>query len=133
MGMEEFIIPYPPTPAGKKAWSKFYGLNAYYAGKSWPMRKRDADFWHALVAAEMERQKVRKRPFEKPVIITMFFNDRLDCSNHAMYFKLIEDSIKGRIIQDDSRRFVKGCEMYFSNDDYIRVIVREAGKNEISL
>ena len=122
---ERFIIPYPKTPAGKKQWTKTYGLNAYYAGKHWAQRKKDAEYWHTLTRYEMERQKVRKKPFEKPVIISFYWNDRLDCSNHAIMGKMIEDGIKGRIIQDDSRRWVKGIEHYFSDDDFIRVVIRE--------
>lgn len=124
---ESFVIPYPHTKAGCKAWSKRFGLNAYWSGKHWAQRKDDADFWHMLVRSEMNRQNVRRRPFERPVCISMYFNDRLDCSNHAIYFKMIEDAMKGRIIQDDSRRWVKGCEVYFHDEDYIRVEVREVG------
>lgn len=125
MAKEEFRIYYPSSPAGKKLWAKLYGLNAYYSGKHWAKRKEDAEYWHLLTRQAMNRQEVRNRPFEKPVIITMYFNDRLDCSNHAAYFKMIEDGMKGRIINDDSRRWVKGCEMYFHDEDYILVRVRE--------
>lgn len=118
-----FDIPYP---SNKAAWSKRFGLNSFYAGKCWQARKSDADFWHRLVSAEMERQGVRKFPFENPVILTFWFNDRLDCSNHAMYVKLIEDGLKGRVIKDDTRRYVVGIEMYFHDEDCIRVCVREA-------
>ena len=73
----------------------------------------------------MNNAGVRKRPFDKPVKITMYFNDRLDCSNHAMYFKFIEDGMKGRLIQDDSRRWVKACEIAFHDADHILVEVKE--------
>lgn len=122
---EQFIIPYPPTKAAKTQWSKAYGLNAYYSGKHWSVRQKDADFWHMLTTYEMNAQKVRRTPFAKPVIISMYFNDGLDCSNHAAIFKMIEDAIKGRIIKDDSRKWVQGCEMYFHDESFIRVIVRE--------
>lgn len=122
---EQFVIPYPPTKAGKTQWSRDYGLNAYYSGKHWSKRKQDAEFWHMLVAYEMNAQKVRRKPFEKPVIISMYFNDGLDCSNHAAIFKMIEDAIKGRLIKDDSRKCVQGNEIYFHDKNYIRVIVRE--------
>ena len=123
---ETFTIDYPRTAAGKKQWAKEYGFNKYYAGCHWSVRKRDADFWHMLTRTCMDRQGVRKRPFEKPVIIRFYFNDRLDCSNHAVMIKMIEDGMKGRLIQDDSRRYVKGIECYFHEDDTIRVEVREA-------
>ncbi len=73
----------------------------------------------------MTRQNVRRRPFENPVIITFFWNDNLDCSNHAVMAKMIEDAMRGRIIQDDRRKWVKGIEHYFHDEDYIRVSVRE--------
>lgn len=122
---ESFRIPYPKNPAQKKLWNKRFGLNSYWSGKPWQLRKQDADYWHLLVRSEMDKQGVRKRPFEKPVKIKMCFNDRLDCSNHAIFFKMIEDSVKGRIIQDDSRRYVKSCEMCFHEEDYILVKITE--------
>lgn len=122
---EVFKIEYPNTPAGKKQWMKQFGANAYYAGKFWAQRKKDADYWHAMVRACMDRQGLRKRPFERPVVITMYFNDRLDCSNHSVMFKMIEDGMKGRLIHDDSRKWVKGNEIYFHDEDYIKVVVRE--------
>lgn len=73
----------------------------------------------------MNKQNVRGVPFSKPVVITMYFNDRLDCSNHAVMFKMIEDAMKGRLIVDDSRKWVKGNEIYFHDEEYIRVEVRE--------
>ena len=122
---ESFVIPYPKTDAGKKLWSREYGLNAYYAGKHWAKRRADADRWHRLVAYEMERQKVRRTPMKNAVILTFYWNDRLDLSNHAAMAKMIEDAMKGRIIKDDSRRFVRGIEHYFHDEDYIRVVARE--------
>ena len=122
---EVLKIDYPNTPAGKKQWMKQFGSNAYYAGKFWAQRKKDADYWHAMVRACMDRQGLRKRPFERPVVITMYFNDRLDCSNHSVMFKMIEDGMKGRLIHDDSRKWVKGNEIYFHDEDYIKVLVRE--------
>ena len=120
-----FIIHYPPTAAGMRQWAKHYSLNAYYSGKSWPLRRKDADYWHSLTHAEMARQKIRRKLFENPVKITMYFNDGLDCSNHAAIFKMIEDALKGRIIKDDSRKWVVGNEMYFHDQNYIRVVVKE--------
>ena len=124
---EKFRIPYPKTKAGQKQWSKDYGMNAYYAGKHWSVRKRDADFWHMLVKSCLDGQEVRKVPFKRPVIISFWFNDRLDCSNHGVMIKMIEDGMKGRLIQDDSRKYVKGIECYFHDEDYIKVEVREIG------
>ena len=122
---EKFIIPYPKTDEGKKQWNKHYGLNAYYSGKHWSQRKRDAEYWHAITMSAMTSQGVRKNPFQNPVIITFYWNDKLDCSNHAVIGKMIEDSMKGRVIQDDSRKWVKGIENYFHDKEYILVSIRE--------
>lgn len=123
--IERFTIPYPKTPAGKSRWAKMYGLNRFYAGVHWSQRKEAADFWHMVTRSCMNNARVRKKPFEKPVKITMWFNDRLDCSNHAMYFKFIEDGMVGRLIQGDSKRYVKACEMAFHDCDHILVEVKE--------
>ena len=125
MACESFRIYYPKNKAAKSAWSSRYGLNAYYAGKHWSGRKSDAEFWHLATRAAMSKQVVRLKPFEKPVILTFYFNDRLDCSNHAMLIKMIEDGMKGRIIADDSREYVHGIECYFHDEDYILIQIRE--------
>lgn len=118
---ESFTIPYH----NRKQWAHDYGLNKYWAGTHWSKRKQDAEYWHNLVRAEMNAQKVRRYPFENPVIITMYFNDRLDSINHAAVFKMVEDALKGRVINDDSRRCVRGSEIYFHEENYIRVVIRE--------
>ncbi len=125
MAYESFRIYYPSSKAEMKRWTKEYGMNSYYAGKHWSIRKRDAEYWHLLTRSAMNKQEVRLRPFEKPVILTFYFNDRLDCSNHAMFIKMIEDGMKGRLITDDSKKFVKGIECYFHDKEYILIEIRE--------
>ena len=122
---ERIRIYYPKTAAGKKQWNREYGLNAYWAGKHWTKRKKGAEYWHRLVRSEMERQKVRRMPFTNAVIITFYWNSRLDIGNNAAMAKMIEDALKGVIIEDDSRKYVKGIEHYFHGEDFIRVVVRE--------
>lgn len=121
---ERFKIPYPNTPAGKSRWAKMYGVNAYYAGKHWSLRKQDADFWHNLTRACMQNAGIRRKPFEKPVVVRFYWNDRLDIDNHAIMGKMIVDGMKGRLIQDDSRRWVKGVEHYFHDDSFVLVEVK---------
>lgn len=122
--MQETIrIAYPKTDAGKKQWNKMYGSNAYWAGKHHAKRAEDARYWHALTQASMV--KVRRRPFDHPVVITFLWNDRLDLDNHSMMAKMIIDGLKKRLIHDDSRRWVKGIEHYWHKDDCIKVIIRE--------
>ena len=122
---EVFKIEYPNTAAGKKDWTKRYGANKYYAGCHWSVRKADADYWHNMVRACMDRQGLRKRPFDRPVIVTFSWNDRLDLDNHSIMGKYILDAMKGRLLQDDSRRWVKEIRHCWHEGDYIRVEVRE--------
>lgn len=100
-------------------------MNAYYAGKHWSRRKEDAEFWHLMVHKCMDRQGVRRTPIHAPVIVTFRWNDRLDIDNHAVMGKMILDAMKGRVIEDDSRRFVKGVTHIFHDEDYISVEVKE--------
>ena len=123
---EFFKIEYPNTPAGKKDWNKRFSDNAYYAGKHWAVRKKDADYWHNMVRACMDRQGVRKRPFEKPVEILLFWNDRLDVANHSIMGKMIVDAMKGRLLQNDSKKWVRSVTHTFHDrGDIIWVEVRE--------
>ena len=123
---EFFKIEYPNTPAGKKDWNKRFSDNAYYAGKHWAVRKKDADYWHNMVRACMDRQGVRKRPFEKPVEILLFWNDRLDVDNHSIMGKMLVDAMKGRLLQNDSKKWVRSVTHTFHDrGDYIWVEVRE--------
>lgn len=125
MATEKLRIAYPAFASEKKRWAKAYGMNAYYAGKHWAQRKKDADFWHWLVSANMAEQNVRRIPFKKPVIITFRWNDRLDIDNHSIMGKMIVDALKGKVIEDDSRRWLKGVCHYFHDENYIEVEIRE--------
>ena len=123
---ECFRIEYPNTPAGKKDWNKRFSDNAYYAGKHWAQRKKDADYWHDMVRACMDRQGLRKRPFDRPVVVHIFWNDKLDIDNHSIMGKMIVDAMKGRLIQNDSRKWLKGVANEFHDrGDYILVEVKE--------
>ena len=120
-----FKIDYPPTKAGKTAWNRRYGLNAYYAGKHWAVRQKDAEYWHTITRAAVKECIKKPVMFDKPVVIEAYFNDNMDASNHAAILKMVEDSLKGLLIHDDNRRYVKGVSMFFHTEDYIKVILRE--------
>lgn len=122
---EKFRIPYPHSKAGLKQWAKEYGMNAYYAGKHWSRRKRDAEYWHRLTRLHMDEQNVRRVPFKRPVVVIFHWNDRLDIDNHAIMGKMIVDALKGCVIEDDSRKWVKGVCHYFHDENYIGVEIRE--------
>lgn len=119
----EFIIPYPNI----KNFAKRFSLNAIYAGKCWPERRSDSQYWHGIVHAELCRQKVRHGIFKKPVKISFYWNDKMDCSNHAYIGKMIEDALKGYLIEDDTRKFVREIKHGFHDKPYILVRVEEDG------
>ena len=124
--MKEVIrIPYPRTAAGKSDWTKKYGTNAYWRGKHHAQRNEDARYWHDMTLAAMSKRNVRKRPFDKPVHIVYYFNDRLDVTNHSMMVKMIEDGLKKRLIHDDSPRWVRGTTILMHTDDCIKVVLYE--------
>ena len=119
-----FTIPYPP----KKQMAKFcreYGLNSIYAGKHWTKRKTDKDYWHWLVKSELIKQKIAIQCFENPVSITFYWNDGLDCSNHAYMAKMIEDSLKDHLIKNDDRRYVTEIRHKFYSENYITIQILE--------
>lgn len=119
-------IYYPATQAGRRQWSKEYGMNAYYSGKHWTQRKKDATYFHQLVTISMKSQKIRKRkPAEqqKPVDISFYWNDRLDIDNHAAMGKMIVDALKGVLIHDDSRKYLKSVKHSFHDENYIKVVL----------
>ena len=120
-----FKIDYPESKAGRTSWNANYSLNAYYAGKHWSVRKADAQYWHALVCDAIGREKVQPKICPAPVFISFFFNDNLDCSNHAAMAKMIEDAIKGIIIQDDSPKYVRGIFIGFHDKPYIQIDVKQ--------
>lgn len=123
--MIRFEIQYPQGKKGKSSWNRRFGLNAYYAGKSWPERKRDAEELHMIARAAMHRAGITPEIIQGPVALTFYFDDGLDCSNHAMLVKTIEDAMKGYIIKDDSRKYVQSITMRFHDRDCIRVEVEE--------
>lgn len=101
-----------------------YSTNKYYEGKHHAVRSRDKDFWHWLVAAELIKAGIPKQPYEGPVELSFSFDDRLDCSNHSIIAKIIEDALKGWVIQDDSRRYVKRIIYEFNDQKKMVVEVR---------
>lgn len=123
--MISFKIDYPKTPEGKREWNRRYGLNAYYSGKHPAVRAKDARYWHELTAVYLAKAKVRKEPFTKPVKITFYWNDNLDLDNHSAMGKMILDGLKGRLIHDDSRKWVKSIEHTWHDEDCIRVCLSE--------
>jgi len=118
----EFTLPYPKP---MRQFCKLYGLNAIYSGKHWSKRRQDSEYWHLLVKNELRKNKIPKKEFKKPVIIRFSWNDGLDCSNHAYAGKMIEDALKGWVIHDDSKKYVREIRHRFHDENYIMVEVME--------
>jgi len=116
-----FTIPYPKTKAAMKEFCKQYGLNSIYSGKFWRRRKEDSEYWHKLVKAQLLKQRITPGIYKKPVCITFYWNDNMDCSNHAYIAKMIEDALKGYLIKDDSRPYVKRVSNEFYDGNCITV------------
>lgn len=121
---ELFRIDYPKSKAEQRRWGKEYGLNAIYAGKHWSRRRADSEYWHAITRAAIARAGIPRRPAQQPVEITFRWNDRLDLDNHAYIAKMIVDSIKGHLIADDSRRYVRRIVHEWHEGNYIEVEVK---------
>lgn len=117
----KFTISYPKTKSGMKEFCKQFGMNALYAGKHWSQRREDAEAVHTTVHAELLQQRIPKRMYRWPVKITFFWNDHLDIDNHAYAGKLIIDGLKGWLIQDDDRRYVREVSHKFYDEPYITV------------
>ena len=113
-----FELPYPPE------FGKRYSTNKYYEGKNIYARNRDKDFWHGLVWETLSQMKIPKKPADYPAELVFSFDDRLDCSNHSIAAKMIEDALKGWVIPDDSRKWVKRIVYEFNTRKKIIVEVR---------
>lgn len=108
--MVSFVIKLRPTAE--------WGMNAVYSQrKHWSARKRQAEMVHLMVRAAIRQQVRPVKQFPKPVIVTIWFNSRLDVDNHGFLSKLIIDGMKGLLIEDDDRKHVAGLEQYFHDDD----------------
>ena len=102
----EFFIPLTIT--------KELSLNQIYAGVHWNKRKDQKDAICLLTKNALGGKMVK---FDAPVCIEMSFCSRLDVSNHAYLFKMIEDTLRGlKIIKDDTDKYVKKVIMSKQNE-----------------
>lgn len=108
--MVSFVIRLRPTAE--------WGMNDLYSQKKRRNdRMRQAEMVHLMVRAAIRKQVRPVNQFPKPVIVTIWFNSRLDVDNHGFLSKLIIDGMKGLLIEDDDRKHVAGLEQYFHDDD----------------
>lgn len=121
--MIRFEIQYPQGKKGKISWNRRFGLNAYYAGKSWPERKRDAEELHMIARAAMHRAGIKPGVISSPAQVRFFWADGLDIDNHAVLGKAIVDAMKGYLLADDGPKYVRKVSHEFWEGDCIRVEV----------
>lgn len=120
-------IPYPNTKKGKSAFCSRYGLNAYYAGKHWATRKKDAEELHQLLRICLKQQHIPQRIYDSPVHITFHWNDNMDIDNHAVLGKAFVDALKGYLMQDDNRKHFVGVSHLFWDGDTIKIDIDTVG------
>lgn len=123
--MIRFTIPYPPSKRSKAAFCRRFGLNAYYAGKHWTQRKKDADELHMLTLASMKKAHVKREILPGPVAITFRWDDGLDIDNHAAIGKAVVDTMKGYLLADDNPRHFVRVQHEFWSGGCIAVEVEE--------
>lgn len=121
--MIRFEIQYPQGKKGKISWNRRFGLNAYYAGKSWPERKRDAEELHMIARAAMHRAGIKPGVISSPAQVRFYWADGLDIDNHAVLGKAIVDAMKGYLLADDGPKYVRKVSHEFWEGDCIRVEV----------
>ena len=118
----EFTVPYPVR---KSAWTKRYGLNAYWSGKNHHVREADARDLEALVRLCLRQQNIPIRLFEKPVSISFWHNTGMDINNHAAVEKMIVDAIKGWVLHGDGRKYYREKHSFFHDENYMKVSVTD--------
>ena len=119
-----FAIPYPETKRGKLDWNRRFGLNAYWAGKHYRERARDAKYIHMLTREALKRNGVKPVPFAGPVEVRFRWDDRLDIDNHAALGKMILDSLKKCVVVDDNPKWVRRVTHEFWDGGQIGVEVK---------
>ncbi len=89
----------------------------------WSKRKRLAEQWHYIVRDALKKAGVPKNVFHKPAEVCIYVNSRMDRDNHSYLLKLIIDGLKGHVIEDDLRKYVRrtSIELYGGKDILVSV------------
>ncbi|MBQ7014300.1 MAG: hypothetical protein IJN11_10375 [Oscillospiraceae bacterium] len=112
----EFMIRH--KPCGR------WGMNSLYSGKHWAKRDKEAAEMHLIVRAALSECRIPRRLFTAPVAVHIRYNSRMDIDNHGYLSKLIIDGLKGWLIEDDSRKYVKALYQEFHSMDAGLIFVR---------
>lgn len=108
-----------------KVTGKKYGSNTYYAGVHWTKRRRVAEEVHELVLYSLMEQGIKRNIFKSPVEIGFKFNSRLDIDNHGFLVKMLIDGLKGYLIEDDNRKYVKKITQEFYTGEGVEITIVE--------
>jgi hypothetical protein len=82
--------------------------NATFAGMHWTKRKALTDKWHGIFSRLMESAGVQAmRRFR----INLAYNSRHDCDNLMLICKWLADTVKGKYVADDSKKYYRGINI----------------------
>lgn len=118
-------IPYPPDKKARAKWNRDYSMNAYYSGKHWTQRKKDADLWHMLTVSALNR--IGNYQMLTEASVTFYWSDGLDIDNHSVMGKMIVDALKGRMLADDNKKHLREvCHRF--GEDKENIVIEITGK-----
>lgn len=100
-------------------------LNRIYTGTHWRQRKNDADYFHNVVKFELISSNIPKKVFENPVRIKFFWNTGFDLDNHGYVAKLIIDGLKGFLIRNDDKKYVKEINHAYWDGNGVKLEISE--------
>lgn len=79
--------------------------NATFAGMHWTKRKALTEKWHGIFAKLLTEAGTRPMARFK---LLLRYNSRHDCDNLVLPCKWLADTIKGRYVPDDSKKYYRG-------------------------
>lgn len=103
-----------------------FSLNAVYGGIHWARRRHQAKQIHELVGLELRRQLIPHHLATVPVSVHFSWNSNLDLDNHGYLAKLIIDGLKGYVIKDDSKPYIKGISHEYWDGPGVSVTVMDS-------
>lgn len=105
-------------------------LNSIYGGLHWGLRRKQSQEIHEIVRLSMQAQNVSQEIFKNPVNIIFKWNSKLDLDNHGYIAKLIVDGLKGVLIYDDRKKYIKSITHNYWQGNGIKVEIEEIKENK---
>ena len=100
-------------------------LNSIYGGLHWGTRRKQSQKVHEIVRFCMKSQNIPQKIFKKPVNIDFKWHSKLDLDNHGYIAKLIIDSLKGYLIQDDTGKYINRITHEYQREEGIKIKLQE--------